>query len=405
MHYDFDLPISRRDTHSVKWGLMQDEADPLVIRPTDAYYDAEKPLIPMWVADMDFACPPAVTEALVKRAQHPIYGYSMRGASCTEAVVNWFAARQGWHIEADWIVHSPGVVPALNLLIRTLLQPGDKALIQPPVYYPFFSAVENNGGELVRSPLRLVDGRYEMGFEDLEAKLADPALKVAILCHPHNPVGRVWTEAELRRYGELCLEHGVIVISDEIHGDLVYPHVEFRPFASLDPRFATHSITCTAPSKTFNMAGLHMSNILIPAPELREAYLKTLASCGLFGQNAFGIVATEAAYREGGEWLDQLMAYLEGNLRTLEDFLAERLPALKLIRPEGTYLAWIDCRELGLLPAELKRLFFSEARVYFDEGHIFGPEGDGFERINIACPRATLITALERMEQALRSRQ
>jgi cystathionine beta-lyase len=293
------------------------------------------------------------------------------------------------------------VVPALNMLVRTFVAPGERVLIQRPVYYPFFSAIEGNGAEMVANPLVYENGRYRMDFGDLEEKARDPRVRLAILCSPHNPVGRVWTADELTRFGEICLKNDVLIVSDEIHGDLIYRGNKFVPLARLGEAFAQNAITCTAPSKTFNLAGLHTSNIIISNPELRGRFEKTLQSNGLFGINAFGVVAVEAAYNHGEEWLAQVLDYLEGNLRYLEDYVSGRIPQVTVIRPEGTYLVWIDCRRLGLDKDGLKRLMLKEARVYLDEGFLFGPEGEGFERINIACPRSILVEALERIGNAI----
>ncbi|MBM2847627.1 MAG: cystathionine beta-lyase, partial [Anaerolineales bacterium] len=386
MQYDFSQEINRRGTHSIKWGFMQDEEDPLRAKPTEAFF-GENRILPLWVADMDFASPRPVVEALIERAEHGIYGYTGKTDSYCEAVVNWMRKRHGWEIAPEWICTTPGVVPALNMLVRAFVAPGERVLIQRPVYYPFFGAIENNGAEMVVNPLVYENGRYRMDFGDLEEKARDPRVRLAILCSPHNPVGRVWTADELTRFGEICLKNDVLIVSDEIHGDLIYRGNKFVPLARLGEAFAQNAITCTAPSKTFNLAGLHTSNIIISNPELRGRFEKTLQSNGLFGINAFGVVAVEAAYNHGEEWLAQVLDYLEGNLRYLEDYVSGRIPQVTVIRPEGTYLVWIDCRRLGLDKDGLKRLMLKEARVYLDEGFLFGPEGEGFERINIACPR------------------
>ncbi|HSO18542.1 MAG TPA: MalY/PatB family protein, partial [Desulfosarcina sp.] len=296
----------------------------------------------------------------------------------------------------------PGVVPAVNFLVRTFTRPGEKVLVQRPVYYPFFDAIENNGGQIVSSSLVQRDGRYAMDFEDFARKAADPAASLFVLCSPHNPVGRVWTREELARIGEICLKHRVLVVADEIHADLVYRGITFTPFAAVDARFAGNTVVCTAPSKTFNLAGLHTSNIIIPDAGLRRRFQQTLNSCGM-GKwaNPFGVVACETAYREGEDWLDQAMAYIEDNLDFMQDFIARRIPGIRVVRPEGTYLVWLDCRGLGLDKWALKRLMLRQARIFLDEGFIFGPEGDGFERINIACPRPILADALQRIERAV----
>jgi cystathionine beta-lyase len=309
--------------------------------------------------------------------------------------------RHGWTIEPEWICLTPGVVPALNMLVRAFVPPGDKVLVQPPVYYPFFGAVENNAAELALSPLIYRNGRYHMDFADLEAKCKDPRVRLAILCSPHNPVGRVWTAEELLRFGEICAQNGVVVLSDEIHADLLYQGNRFIPFASLSQAFSMNAITCTSPSKTFNLAGLQTSCIVIQNPDLRTKFEKVINSNGLGGINAFGAVAIQAAYDHGEAWLEGLLEYLQGNLAYLEQYVSEHIPQLSVVHPEGTYLVWLDCRALGLDKDHLKRLMQKDACVYMDDGFIFGQEGEGFERINIACPRSTLVEALERIGRAV----
>jgi cystathionine beta-lyase len=355
----------------------------------------------MWVADMDFPCPGPVVDALVERAQHRIFGYTSPTESYYGAIVNWMKKRHGWEIEPEWICTTPGVVPALNMLVKTYISPGDSVLIQTPVYYPFNKAVENSDGVLVTNSLIYEDGRYSMDFADLEEKTKDPQVKMAILCSPHNPVGRVWIRDELVRFGEICINNNVLVVSDEIHGDLILDGFVFTPFAGISEAFAQNSITCTAPSKTFNLAGLKTSNIIIPNEQVRSRYKKTLERTGLRGVGAFGVVALEAAYNHGEEWLAQVLDYIMGNLRCLEEYIAEHLPQITVVPLEGTYLVWLDCRRLGLGKLELEQVMLKEAKVYLDEGYIFGIEGEGFERINIACPRSVLVEALERIRKVI----
>ena len=400
MKHNFDSEVSRRGTNSVKWEFTQSGEDLLKWQQTDCCFGEDR-VLPMWVADMDFRSPNPVVDALVVRAQHGIFGYSAPTQAFYQSVLRWMQRRHGWKIEPEWICITPGVVPALNMLVRAFVSPGDRVLIQPPVYYPFYEAVENNGAKLVFNPLVYEGGRYRMDFADLRKKCEDPKLKLAIVCNPHNPVGRVWTREELVRFGEICLESGVLVVSDEIHADLVYKGHVFTPFAKVSEAFARSSITCTSPSKTFNLAGLQTSCIVIPDRDLRTKFEKTLQSNGLFGIGTFGVVALQAAYDQGEEWLEQLLEYLEGNLAYLEAYVTEHIPQMSVVRPEGTYLVWLDCRALCLDKWELKRLMLEEARVYLDEGFIFGSEGEGFERINIACPRAVLVEALDRIRQAI----
>ena len=400
MRYDFDRQISRRGTSAVKWEFIQEGQDLLHWERTDEFFGPNR-ILPMWVADMDFRSPEPVVTALVARAEHGIYGYTEKSDGYYQSVVGWMMRRHGWRVAPEWICTTPGVVPALNMLVRTFLSPGEKVLIQRPVYYPFFSAIENNGGEIVSNSLILDNGRYGMDFDDLEVKAQDPKVKMAILCSPHNPVGRVWTREDLSRFGEICLRNNILVVSDEIHGDLIYKGYAFTPFASISEDIAQNAVICTAPSKTFNLAGLQTSNIIIPNADLRAQFEETLQSNGLFGISVLGIVATEAAYNHGEEWLEQLLDYLEGNLRYLDQYVRDNIPQISVIPPEGTYLVWLDCRRLGLGKWDLKRLMLNEARVYLDEGFIFGPEGEGFERINIACPRSILAEALERIRDAI----
>lgn len=400
MQYDFDRKVDHRNTNSIKWEYVVRNGVPARWEQTDPALGVER-VLPMRVADMDFPTSQAVIDALTARVAHGIFGYSAPAPSYYEALRSWFEPRQGWTIEADWVVPTPGVVTALHLLVRAFVAPGEKALVQPPVYRPFYLAITNNGAEIVRNPLILEDGRYRMDFDDLAQKLDDPAVKLAILCSPHNPIGRVWRRDELQRFAELCLARGVTMVSDEIHGDLIFPGQTFTPFASLGDQIAANCIVCTAPSKTFNLAGLASSNIIIPDADLRARFQKTMGSAGIHGINTLGITATEAAYSHGAEWLDQVMAYIAGNYATLEALVRERLPQLGVTRPEGTYLVWLDCRRLGLKQAELERLLLDEARVYVEQGSVFGPEGEGFVRMNIACPRSSLVEAWARIEAAV----
>jgi cystathionine beta-lyase len=404
MKTDFDREIDRKNTQSAKWGVIQDPDNPATWHTTDDYF-GENRILPLWVADMDFPAPRPVVAALVKRAEHGIYGYTLRTDSYNQAVVDWMQRRHGWTVDPNWIIATPGVVPAVNFLIQTFVQPGEKVLIQRPVYYPFFSAIESNNAKIVSSSLILKGSRYEMDFEDLDRKAADPAVTLFILCSPHNPVGRVWRRVELVRVGEICHKHNVLVVADEIHADLIYRGVTFTPFAAIDDALAANAIVCTAPSKTFNLAGLHTSNIIIPDDRLRRKFQQTMNRCGM-GKwaNPFGVVACETAYREGEEWLSQVMAYIEDNLDFMIDYIDRHIPGIRVIRPEGTYLVWLDCRELGLDKRALKKLMMEKARIFPDEGFIFGAEGEGFERINIACPRSILKEALVRMQRALNKR-
>jgi cystathionine beta-lyase len=352
---------------------------------------------------MDFQSPPAVIDALEDRAAHGVYGYCLPDDDYFDAVEKWMSRRYGWHVDRDWITITPGVVTAIYFLIQSFTEPGDRVLIQPPVYHPFYSAIEDTGRVVVRNPLMLVDGRYEMDFEDLAEKTADPGVKLAILCSPHNPVGRVWTAEELRRLGEICRANDVLVISDEIHADLVLSGHTFTSFAVVDDEFAANSIICTAPSKTFNLAGLRLSNIVVQNDEQRERFQKTFNRLGHLGANIFGLVAAEAAYRHGEEWLDEVLVYIEENYNFLKAYITEHLPQLSVTPLEGTYLVWIDFSALGFEPAERTTFLLEEAKVWLNSGEIFGAEGADFERVNIACPRSLLEEALARIKTAVDS--
>jgi cystathionine beta-lyase len=402
MDFDFDTEIDREGTNSVKWEYHNHGGTPQHWDKPSRRHGADRTLA-MWVADMDFRCPEPVIRALHERVEHGIFGYSNKTESYLEAVAGWFARRQGWNIEPDWIVTAPGVVPTLNVVVRGFTQPGDKVIVQRPVYYPFFRVTNNTGAEIVSNGLVYENGTYRMDLEDLERKAADPKAKLFIMCSPHNPVGKVWSPEDLKAVAEICARHGVLVVADEIHGDLMHPGVKFTPFATLGEVAADNTIVCTAPSKTFNLAGLHTSNIVIPNKDIRERFQKAMAVQSLPGMSPFGIVATEAAYREGEPWLDAVMQYVAGNARRMTEFFSDELPEFKVIQPEGTYLLWFDCRSLGLDQDALEDLMLNKAKIYYDEGYIFGPEGAGFERINIACPRSLLDEALVRMRDAVRA--
>lgn len=404
MQYDFDCLINRTGTHAIKWDFSDKRRNPVHLKPTDLC-EGEASVFPMWIADMDFPCPQPVVEAVVARAEHGIYGYTDTPDSYYASVVHWMKHRHGWDVDPEWICTTPGVVPALNLLVQTFVSPGEKVLIQPPVYHPFFSAIQNNGAVIATNSLILEGSQYHMDFDDLAQKASDPQVRMAILCSPHNPVGRVWTRQELLRFGEICLENNVLIIADEIHADLIYSGNRFTPFASLGEHLAQKAIICTAPSKTFNLAGLQTSNIIIPNSELRNQFLRTLESNGFFGIGVFGGVALEAAYLHGEDWLEQVLDYLENNLQFMEKYLAEHIPAIHLIRPEGTHLGWLDCRSLGVESAGLKRLLLEEACVHLEDGTVYGREGDGFMRMNIACPRSMLAEALARIKTAVEGLQ
>ncbi len=385
--YDFDHLLDRRNTCSLKWDFCQQ----ILGVPG---------VIPMWVADMDFPAPPEVVEAVKKRAEHGAYGYPLVPDSFWTSIINWMKSRHRWEIKRDWLTRAPGVVPSLNICVQSYTAPGDKIIVQSPVYYPFFSAVENNGRRIVKNPLIYRDNRWQMDLTDLKNKI-DERTKLLILCSPHNPVGRVWERGELKALAEIILENDLVLISDEIHEEQVYRGHHHLPVASLSPEIADRTVTLTAASKAFNVAGLTTSIAIIPNRKLLNLFNIQLENLGLTTGNIFGLTALEAAYTQGGAWLDQLVEYLEGNLNFASDFFAGRLPLIKFLKPEGTYLALLDCRSLGLSQPELNDFFLKKARVYFDEGPIFGEELVGFERMNLACPRQLLSEALQRIEKAV----
>lgn len=388
MPVDFDTVPNRRGTNCFKYDFAREMGMP-------------EDVLPLWVADMDFPTAPAVLERLHALAEHGIFGYTGVKDAYFSAVHNWYAQRFGWETQRSWLVITPGVVFAIAIAIRAFTQKGDAILIQQPVYYPFANKVTENDRQLVVNPLVLKNGRYEMDFADMERKIVDYHVKMLLLCSPHNPVGRVWTKEELLRVGEICQKHGVLVVSDEIHADFTYAGHTHRVFASVKSEFADFTITCTAPSKTFNLAGLQNSNIFIPNRQLRHAYKKELSACGCGGTNCMGMAACQAAYEAGADWLEQLKQYLAGNLAYIRQFLREKLPDIALIEPEGTYLVWLDLRKLGLTEQQQRQLIVQDAKLWLDTGTLFGQGGEGFERINIACPRTTIEQAMQRLEHAV----
>jgi cystathionine beta-lyase len=389
MGFDFDAVLDRRGTNSAKWDA------------AGRFYGIED-VIPLWVADMDIPAPPAVVDALRRRAGHSVYGYPLLPKDYWDPVRRWLSERQGWTVERNWLACCPGVVPALNICVQALTRPGDGIVIQTPVYHPFFFAVENNGRRLVRNPLRFDAGRWTMDLDDL-ARRIDEGTRMLILCSPHNPVGRVWTRGELDRLGRLCLERDLIIVADEIHADLVFRGHRQVPLASLGPEPAGRTVTLQAPSKTFNVAGLTTAFAVIPDDKLRSIFNAHIRNLGLTTGNVFGQAALTAAYAEGGPWLDALLEYLEGNFDLAEHFFGDHLPALKFYRPEGTYLALLDARALGLEPQALFKFFLEKARVHLDEGTKFGEALSGFLRMNMASPRPLLKEAFERIERAVRA--
>ncbi|WP_342513350.1 MalY/PatB family protein [Sporosarcina sp. FSL K6-1522] len=389
MKYDFNKVINRHNTSSVKWDATEE-------------LFGEKDLLPLWVADMDFKVPDEVIQAIQSQAEHGIFGYTVRMEGYYDAVISWMKRRHNWLVEKEWICSSPGVVPALSLIVQAFSEPGDKIIVQPPVYYPFMKSIESHNRQVVFNPLLYTGDRYEMDFEDLISKI-DSSVKMLFLCNPHNPGGRVWTKEELKRLGDICLEHNILVVSDEIHSDLVFNPNVYTPFAAISEEFADNSIICTAPSKTFNLAGLQASNIMISNKSLREAFVAETEKYFLGMTNTFGVAATEAAYNFGEQWLEECLDHIYENLQFITEYFETHLPALKVRPLESTYLAWIDCRELGFTAEELEKLFLAQAKVALNQGYVFGPGGEGFVRMNLACPRAIVERAVTQMEKAVRS--
>ncbi|GGG05618.1 cystathionine beta-lyase [Paenibacillus albidus] len=386
LKYDFDRVIDRRNTRSYKW----DQSEKLF---------GDKDIMPLWVADMDFESPPAVKEALKRRLEQGIYGYSVPSEGYTQAITGWFRRRHGWDIAPEWISDSPGIVTSLSLSVELFSEPGEAVILQSPVYYPFYDVIQLNGRKVAKNPLILRNGRYEMDYAQLE-ELMQAGAKLLLLCSPHNPGGRVWLREELLQLGELCLRYGVTVISDEIHCDLALPGHRHIPFASLSEEIADITLTTLASTKTFNLPGLQTSFIVASNPDLKRKFDARVKALSLHMAGFLAPEAVEAAYNEGEEWLDELLTYVAANADYAADYLSRNLPEVKIMRPEATYLLWIDCRGLKLDVAGLKRLMHQEAKVAFNEGSVFGSEGEGYLRINLACPRSILAEALERFCRA-----
>lgn len=386
MKYDFDKTIDRRATNSYKWD------------------SAPGGVLPMWVADMDFRTAPAIIDALQKRVAHGIFGYTRVPDAYYDAVTSWFSRRHGWDIDREWIIYTSGVVPAVSAVIKALTVPGDKVIVQTPVYNCFFSSIRNNGCEIVSNPLRRTADTYEMDFDALERCAADPCAKVMLLCNPHNPAGRVWTPDELTRLGNICLRNGVTVVADEIHCELVYQGFKYTPFASLSDAFLHRSVTCVSPSKAFNIAGLQIANIVAFDNDLRSRIDKAININEVCDVNPFGVAATIAAYNEGEEWLNQLVDYLHGNYEAMAEFCRRELPEFPITRLEGTYLVWMDCSSLGMPSDALEHALLDDARLWLNAGTMYGAEGEGYMRWNIACPRSVMLDGLNRFLNFVRSR-
>ena len=385
MKYNFDEIIPRRGTNSYKW---------------DSAGDAD--VLPMWVADMDFRTAPPVVEALRKRVEHGIFGYVRVPDAYYAAVTNWFARRHDWQIEKEWIIYTTGVVPALSAVIKALTAPGDKVMVQTPVYNCFFSSIRNNGCGMITNPLIYRNGTYQINFADLEQKAADPSVKVLLLCNPHNPAGRVWTKQELTRIGDICIRNNVWVVADEIHCELVFPGHTYIPFASISQEFLMHSVTCTSPSKAFNLAGLQIANIISADTDIRTKIDKAININEVCDVNPFGVEALMAAYNDGEEWLEELKQYLFANYNYLRVYFEEYLPEFPVATLEGTYLVWADCSVLNQSSDETVKTLLEKEKLWVNEGSLYGEAGEGFIRINIACPRQQLIEGLNRLRRALK---
>ena len=388
MKVDFDTITDRSDNYAAKY-------DELELK------FGRRDLLSMWIADMDFKSPKPIVEAIQNRASQEIFGYTSRPDSYYETIIDWYKRRYNWEIKKDWIIHSPGVVTTLSIILRDFTSSGDKIIVQPPVYYPFFDVIKDNGRELVLNPLKKMGEDYLMDYDDLEKKI-DGKVKHLILCNPQNPVGRVWTKEELIRLGDLCLKNNIKIIADEIHGDLVFKGNRYTPLASISEKFARNTITCFSATKTFNIAGLQASTAIFPNKNDYDKFQRILGILDIKRNNCFSLVAVEAAYRDGEEWLNQLLEYLEGNIEYLIDYCKTNIPQIKPNRPEGTYLIWLDCKALSLGSEELSDFMINKAKVALDSGDWFGIEGSGYMRINIACPRAILEECLKRIEKAVK---
>lgn len=382
MKYDFDKITQRRGTNSYKWDSTDD-----------------KEVLPMWVADMDFPTAPCIINALEKRVEHGIFGYTRVPEEYYDAVISWFSRRHHWKPRREWFIYTSGVVPALSAVIKALTNVGDKVLTLTPVYNCFFSSIRNNGCELDSCALRYENNTFSIDYEDLERRAADPKTTLMLLCNPHNPSGRVWTREELRRIGDICIKNNVVVVADEIHCELVHPGFTYTPFASVSEEFQKHSVTCVAPSKAFNIAGLQIANIIVENDKWRQRIDKAININEVCDVNPFGVIATIAAYNEGEEWLNQLLQYIHGNYLFFKDYCEEHLPQLPVAPLEGTYLAWMDCRSLGIPSERMEEEMKKEVKLWLNAGTMYGKEGEGFMRWNLACTRQTLEEGLRRFQR------
>ena len=386
--YNFDILHDRRGTSCIKWDFGMERK-------------GRDDLLPLWVADMDFKLPEEIVKDITDRASQGVFGYTDPKADYFDTVSGWFERRHGFKVEHDWITITHGVVYAIVLAIRAFTEPGEAVMIQQPVYYPFAESVRVNKRKLVNNQLVYKDGKYEIDFDDFEKKIVDEKVKLFLLCSPHNPVGRVWSRDELTRMADICKRHGVYVFADEIHSDFIYSSFAHVSYMTLGDEYREKLILGTSPSKTFNMAGLQVANIIIPNKDVREKFRYENMITGYSQCNAVGLEATKSVYTKGDKWVDELIEYLEGNLSYVRDFLKEKLPKIKLIEPEGTYLIWLDFSEITDSHKELEDLIVDKAHLWLDPGIIFGKETSLFERINIACPRCIVKQAMEQLYDAI----
>jgi cystathionine beta-lyase len=388
----FDDIIDRSEYPALKWTKAQ-----------LAEHFGNDGALPFWVADMDFRAPDVLVESLLGRAGHGIYGYECRTDGYFEALVQWYEHRHGWSIDLDHLEFCPGVLNGIAIVLNQHSERGDGVIVQPPVFFEFRTVIRANRRRMIKNPLKVVDGQFQMDFEDLEEKAADPKSKIMIICNPHNPVGRVWTQEEQAQAGEICRKHNVLVISDEIHGDIVYKPHRYTPFASISDELAQASVACISPGKTFNLSGVVDSMAVIANEEYRKQFHDFAHRYQINRTNVFASAATEVAYSQGGEWLDELLAYLQANIGFLRAYLRDNLPQVKLVEPEGTFMVWLDFRELGLGAKELARFLAEQAGLALNPGHWFGREGAGYARMNIACPQSLLQEAMLRLTSAVRN--
>lgn len=387
MGWNFDEPAKREGTNCIKYDLREE-------------IFGVKDVIPMWVADMDFNTPEFIVKALQNRLNHEIYGYTFRPPEYFLSIIGWLKNRHNWEVEKEWISFCPGIVPALNFCTLAFTQPGDSIIVQPPVYFPFFSAIESHGRNLIYNRLKEVEGKWVMDYDSLVDSI-DRKTKMIIISNPHNPVGRVWTREELNNLAEICLKNNIIILSDEIHCDLVLPGFTHTPVASLSEKIAEITITCIAPSKTFNLAGLSTSSVIISNPVLRKSYTRVVDNLHLGGGNIFGTIASIAAYSHGHQWLDALLDYIDHNIDFVEDYCRKMIPEILPVQPEATYMIWLDCRKFGMTGKELQNFFVKSAGIGMNEGSTFGPGGEGFMRMNVATTHETVVKALEKIERAV----